>query len=201
MVESRLLDLLEHQHESSRQHSRGDWQSAFTSTSSATVRTEMTADIATLADKAASRAMAKGVLAGGDPSLTIGTIVLTHMEKPSYVPVRAKYDTGADANFVSYQFTEQHGLSELLNDLGQEGSEEVIFDGLDEHEYRIRHTITLHWCAAAMHRMRTTLFHVASQLPYDILLGNDFIQENSVLSFSRPALPLRMKKKSKGEYK
>lgn len=175
-----------------------DRQSILTQTSTATTKTQMTADVSTLADEIATRAVARGVHFGTDPSLTVGTIAVTHTNPPRYIPVRVKYDTGSDVNIISKEFAMEHDLGDLLNEIEGGGSQEDILLGLDDHEYRVRFTITLSWCAATMHKMRKTKFHVTDQLPYDLLLGNDFIQENSVLYVPRPALPLRLKRKTKG---
>jgi hypothetical protein len=172
--------------------------SVFSRATSTTTRAGSVADVVTLADEVVTRSIAKGVHFGNDLSLTIGTIVLIHKEKPTYVPVRAKFDTGSDANFIPYSLVHAHGLQESLVELEDEGPDANTFQGLDNHEYQFRHTITLSWCAMTMNRVRNTLFYVADNVPYDMLLGNDFIRDNSVFEPPRIALPLRSGRKSSG---
>jgi hypothetical protein len=113
-------------------------------------------------------------------TITLGTIVVTHEEKPRFVPVRAKYDTGSDVNLVPIALVEKNGLSDFLVKLDEDGSEDNVFLGINNQEYVIHHTITLKWSAATMHNIRTTYFHVAEDLPYDMVLGNPFVQDNQI---------------------
>ncbi|KAF3004795.1 hypothetical protein E8E13_002947 [Curvularia kusanoi] len=143
------------------------------------------ADVVSLADEIATRAVRNGTYFGNDLSIETGTVVILpkHQpkERPRHVPIVAKYDTGADGNFISIDFLRQHHLEDRLVEIQEDGSVETIFVGLDGHEYHITHTITLHWCSATMNKIRHTLFHVAEEVPYDLLLGNGFIMENRIL--------------------
>ncbi|KAJ8106800.1 hypothetical protein OPT61_g9303 [Boeremia exigua] len=160
------------------------------------------ADVVSLADEVATRAFRNGTYFGKDLSIETGTVVIlpkhSSEDRPSYVPILAKYDTGADGNFISINFVRHHDLVDRLVEIQEDGSVETVFYGLDGHEYRITHTVTLHWCSATMNKIRHTLFHVAEEVPYDLLLGNDFIMENRVLNPQRVGLPLRSKRKTQG---
>jgi hypothetical protein len=120
-------------------------------------------------------------------------VVIVHETKPRYVPVRAKYDTGSDANFVPRELIDKNKLSEFLVKLETSSPEDNIFVGLNNQEYIINYTIELQWSAATMRHVRTTQFHVAEDLPYDVVLGNPFIQANQVFHPQRVALPLHHK--------
>jgi hypothetical protein len=153
----------------------------------------------TLAEEVVARSVTRGIHFDPDPSLVLGTIVVTHEDKPRFVPIRAKYDTGSDVNFIPFTLVERNGLSEFLVKLKDNTLEDNVFLGLNNQEYVIHHTITLQWSAATMHNVRTTHFHVADDLPYDMVLGNPFIQENRVFNPQRVALPLRRKHRDSGK--
>ena len=157
-------------------------------------RQESVADVVTLAEKVVTQTIAKGVSFDSNPSLTFGTIALSHKAQPRYVPVRVKYDTGSDVNLVPAGLVASNDLSSLL------AEEEATFIGLNNQEYHTYHTITLKWCAVNMHKMRTTTFHVTDELPYDMVLGDVFIQENAIFDPQRVALPLRRKHRGFGTY-
>ncbi|KAI7076149.1 hypothetical protein KC339_g13886 [Hortaea werneckii] len=161
-----------------------------------TVNPQAEADSATIKREFLLKDIAKDLLSNASPSLVMGTIAVTHESKPRYVPVRAKYDTGADVNFMPITFLEKHGLSSMQEELAEETPGDNVFIGLNNEEYPVRSTVTLHWCASNMHRMRTTKFHVANDMPFDMLLGDPFIQENKTFDPQRVALPLRRKHRS-----
>jgi hypothetical protein len=123
-------------------------------------------------------------------------VYLTHETTPNFIPVRAKYDTGCDVNFIPKRFVEEHGLTRFMTLLGGEDAkiEGQVFVGLNNQEYVIYHDITLQWCATNMHQVRTTKFHVADNLPYEMVLGDPFILENRVFHPKPSALPLRRKR-------
>lgn len=160
---------------------------------SCTVGPGSIADVVTSANEVVAQSVTRGIHFETDPSLILGTIAVTHESKPRFVHVRAKYDTSSDVNFIPFALVEKNGLSAFLVDLEDDGSESNVFIGLNNQKYLIHHTITLKWCAATMHNVRTTQFHVADHLPYDMLLGNPFIQENRVFDPQRVALPIRRK--------
>jgi hypothetical protein len=147
----------------------------------------------TLAEEVVAKSVARGVHFDPDPSLVLGTVAIVHEVKPRFVPVRVKYDTGSDANFVPFALIEKNGLSEFLVNLETDPSESNVFVGLNDQEYVIHHTIEIQWSAATMRNVRTTQFHVAEDLPYDMILGNSFVQENKVFHPQRVALPLHHK--------
>ncbi|KAF2725247.1 hypothetical protein K431DRAFT_290929 [Polychaeton citri CBS 116435] len=177
----------------------GDLESMASGAGSFTTDRESLADIVTLADEVVTKSMARGTNFDNNPSMVLGTITVTHESKPRFVPVRAKYDTGADANFIPSAFVKAHGLSSLLEELLEDGSHSNLFIGLNNEEFYIQHTITLQWCASTMHRVRTTKFHVADDLPYDMLLGDPFIQENRIFDPQRVALPLRRRRRNSAQ--
>jgi len=176
-----------------------DWESTVTRESYFTVGPQSVAEVMTLAEEVVAKSVARGVHFDPDPSLVLETVVIVHETQPRFVPVRAKYDTGSDANFVPYELVRKNGLSDFLKKLETTSPEDNVFLGLNNQEYIIDHTIELQWSAATMRHVRTTQFHVAEGLPYDVVLGNPFIQENQVFHPERVALPLHHKLGSSGK--
>ena len=179
-------------------HVHQDWESSASGISAFTVGPYSTADVVTVAEEVITKSVARGIHFDPDPSLVLGTIVVTHEENPRFVPVRAKYDTGSEVNIVPIALVEKNGLLEFLVEL-EAGTFESKVYGLNDQEFIIHHTISLQWSAATMRNVRTTRFHVADASPYDMLLGNPFIQENKVFDPQRVALPLRHGPRSSGE--
>jgi hypothetical protein len=193
-------------HHSANDHNQGpdrgpyqDWESHVSEASTFTVGAHTNADVVTIAEEMVNRSLARGVHFDPDPSLVLGTIAVTHELKPRFVPVRVKYDTASDVNFVPLALVEKNGLSEFMVKLEGDDSGDNVFLGLNNQEYVIHQTITLKWSAATMHNVRTTHFHVAEDLPYDMVLGNPFVQDNRVFHPQRVALPLRHKYRDSGK--
>lgn len=176
-----------------------DQESTYSRASSFTVGGESLADVVTLADEVVAKSIARGFRFDNDATLVLGTITVTHEDKARFVPVRAKYDTGSDVNFIPSSLVEKHGLGALLQELDEEEKQDNVFIGLNEQEYHVQHIIVLQWCASSMHHVRTTKFHVADEVPFDMLLGNPFIQENRIFDPQRTALAIRRKRPSAGE--
>jgi hypothetical protein len=174
---------------------RGGARSMLSSVASFTTGQDSTADVASLAEEVVIRSVAQGFRFDANPSLVMGTIAVIHEAQPRFVAVRAKYDTGAEANFIPAAFVEKYGLSSLLEAIPEDDPDGNVFIGLNNEEYTVQRTITLSWSASAMHRVPTTIFYVADDLPYDILLGDPFIQKNNVFDIRRIALPLRRKRR------
>lgn len=168
--------------------------------SSFTIDPRSEADAVAIRRELLLKDIASDLVSSASPSLVMGTIAVAHESKPRYVPVKAKYDTGADVNFMPIAFLEKHGLSSMQEELVEETPGDNVFIGLNNEEYIVLSTVTLHWCASNMHRMRKTKFHVANDMPFDMLLGDPFIQENRTFDPQRIALPLRRKHRSSCEY-
>lgn len=74
-----------------------------------------TVEVASIADPIVPSLMARGVRMDSNPSLVMGTIAVydEDVPRPRFVPVRVKYDTGSDANFLPITLLEQHNLMRL----------------------------------------------------------------------------------------
>jgi hypothetical protein len=168
---------------------RPGWRPSVSRSSSFTVD-----EVSLSASQTFDRAGDRKAVIGIDYSITNSTITVTHEDAPRYIAARAKYDTGSDVNFTSSAFVADNRLSALLETL----EKAEIFVGLNSKEYHVKHTIVLHWCASTMHKTRTTTFFVADEVPYDILLGNEFIINNRVFEPERTVLALRQKHHSSG---
>jgi hypothetical protein len=180
-----MHEILQH----SAREIRSDWHPSISRSSSFTIdpvslsTSEMSGGIRT-----------RRAVVDTDRSVTDSTITVIHEDEPRYIAARAKYDTGSDFNFTSSAFVTKHGLSTLLEILDNA----EVFVGLNSQEYHVKHTIVLHWCASTMHKTRTTTFFVADEVPYDILLGNEFIIQNGIFEGRRAVLALRHKHRSAG---
>jgi hypothetical protein len=185
------------------------WESRVSAEPAFTVKSYSFNDVMNMANGMVARRLARSIHSDPDSSIVLATIVVTHEAKPRFVPARAKYDTGSDANFVPHALVKESGLLEFMVKLEAGTSEENteagvpkrnVSIGLDNQEHIIHHTITLQWSAATMWKARTTQFHVAEDLPYDMVLGNPFIQENGVFDSQRVALPVRRKYPCAGKF-
>ncbi|KAG9671318.1 hypothetical protein KCU99_g5701, partial [Aureobasidium melanogenum] len=179
-----MHDALQYQ---TARHCKTDWRPSISRASSFTID-QLSISTSQLSGGTAYRYSSVSI----DPSITDSTITVIHEDKPRYIAARAKYDTGSDVNFTSSAFVVENGLSPLLEELDHS----EIFVGLNDQEYHVKHTVVLHWCAATMHKARTTTFFVADEVPYDILLGNEFIIRNRVFEPQRTVLALRYKHRS-----
>ncbi|KAG9556939.1 hypothetical protein KCU71_g11190, partial [Aureobasidium melanogenum] len=150
----------------------------------------------TFAEGIIARSVERGMQFDNDPSEPVGTIIATHEGKPRYVPVKAKYDTGSEANFIAAGFLKEHNLSALLQKLPKDD----WFRGMNECRYPVTYTITLDWCASTMNKVRKTQFYVVEEVPFDIIIGNPFILDNRVFQQSKVALPCRYEHLSAGKY-
>ena len=83
-------------------------------------------------------------------------IFITDEEKGRVIPVRAKYDTGSDANFIPCALVERARFSSVLIPLEDDSAN--VFVGLNNQEYRATYTVTLDWCASTMHKTQPTEF-------------------------------------------
>lgn len=203
-LSTKILERLEQQTSELPSYSGGKTASIISGFTTFTMGREKQKDTVNLAAELVAHSVAQGVNFDTNPSNVLGTITLTHEDAPRFVPVRIKYDTAADANFIPRAFIEANDLSPLLeriqDDPDGDGPDAIVFTGLNDQEYKIEDTINLSWCASNMHRMRTTKFHVAESLPFDIILGDAFILENQPFHPQRTALPLRRKHRDEGTY-
>ncbi|KAH0361933.1 hypothetical protein KCU65_g8392, partial [Aureobasidium melanogenum] len=182
-----MHDALQYQ---AARHRKTDWHPSISRASSFTID-QLSISTSQLSGGTAYRHSSVSI----DPSITDSTITVIHEDKPRYIAARAKYDTGSDVNFTSSAFVVENGLSPLLEELDNA----EIFVGLNDQEYHVKYTVVLHWCAATMHKARTTTFFVADEVPYDILLGNEFIIRNRVFEPQRTVLALRYKHRSSAQ--
>ncbi|KAI6865907.1 hypothetical protein KC323_g4166 [Hortaea werneckii] len=119
--------------------------------SSFTIDPRSEADAVAIRRELLLKDIASDLVSSASPSLVMGTIAVAHESKPRYVPVKAKYDTGADVNFMPIAFLEKHGLSSMQEELVEETPGDNVFIGLNNEEYIVLSTVTLHWCASNMH--------------------------------------------------
>ena len=154
-------------------------------------------EVASLAETIMAGTKIQGIRFDSDPSLVTGTITIAHETVPRFVPVRIKYDTGSDANFIPSILLQEHGLAELVEGVSSDdGGPEWIFLGLNQQEYAVKQSITLYWCSSTMRKTRKSVFHVIDDMGYDLLLGNPFIIENDVFrTTTRSALPITFVRK------
>lgn len=162
--------------------------------------------------KVASNSKRESVIASHSPesreldqdlSMLDAVIAKTHQEPSgsSWFPVRGKYDTGSDANFITKTLITAQGLESQLEalsttDIGSRG-----FTGLNQQTCLPTHKLRLSWCARNAFKYSLTDFYVVEDAPYDIVIGNPYIQEAKVFQRSekRVALPIFSSYKPKGK--
>ncbi|OCK73574.1 hypothetical protein K432DRAFT_410579 [Lepidopterella palustris CBS 459.81] len=111
-----------------------------------------------------------------DHSLFNATIVLLSNEHPQYVSARGKFDTGADINLISRNLVEKRGLLDLVENL-EKG---LTIRGIEDAQFTAKAKITLTWYLNKSSYSRMTEFFLTEDDSFDILLGNDFINENNL---------------------
>lgn len=138
-----------------------------------------------------------------DLSMLDAVIAKTHQEPygSSWFPVRGKYDTGSDANFITKTLITAQGLESQLEALSKTDIGSRGFTGLNQQTCLPTHKLELSWCARNAFKYSLTEFYVVDDAPYDIVIGNPYIQEAKVFQRSdkRVALPIFSSYKPKGK--
>lgn len=117
------------------------------------------------------------------------------------IRVAAKYDTGADDNFITMEAVKRAKLTKNLKEVNYD-SEDATFYMLNNEKVTLKHKIHLEWenCSRPGELYSDT-FYVVPESPYAMILGLGFILLERVFvpnENNRTALPLRRKKRPDG---
>ena len=134
-----------------------------------------------------------------DTSLFNGTVAAPSTDGPqqwTWHPVRGLFDTGAKApkiNLVSRDILKRMDMEPLLEEIGPDELSEVR--GINGSSFQFTYKIRLTWQLNNSTRSFSTVFLLAEQGEFDLLLGNDFIKAHDALrtnkSFHFLGLPFR----------
>jgi hypothetical protein len=137
------------------------------------------------------------VLTRFDLTLFNATIsFVTDKGEGHWFPVRGKYDTGSAFNLISWDLLERADLQSKIKQLERHVCAVTLVGKLEFSEH-----ITLEWQPNNSMKSYTTRFLVARQeinAPFDLLLGNDFIQKHDAINENQSFLLLKIKRKTKG---
>ena len=123
-----------------------------------------------------------------------GVAAFVENDRVKWVPFSGKYDTGSDDNFVTKDIIQRAEKEHLLEQIDADGGAvEHRYLGLNNQEVLCTSFIKLTWHERKGGRSRYTRFNLVDDAPFDIILGNPFILENSVFEPQASALPLRRK--------
>ena len=129
-----------------------------------------------------------------DPFSFTATLIGTRVENIEHVLARAKLDTGCDENWICTELLHRAGIGEHVAPVDVK-SQYTAFGGAEIEPVG---TIDVSWHAQNAAKSRTTNFLVLTEVPFDMILGREFIAEESIFMFEKPTLALRMGKFSKG---
>ena len=90
-----------------------------------------------------------------------------------WYPVRGKYDTGADGDFVALEVLERAKLAEFIKPLDHP----AVVTALNQ-KLELRSKITLTWVLNHDTESEERDFYVAPDADFDILLGNPYLKEH-----------------------
>ncbi|KAI9728815.1 MAG: hypothetical protein M1834_007201 [Cirrosporium novae-zelandiae] len=92
---------------------------------------------------------------------------------PGHKCIRAKLDTGSDINMISLDLVKACDLE--VKRLSQCKSQIVTW--LNESKITLRYIVRLHWNSTTWRKTYSTIkFYVVKKLPYDMILGGDFVK-------------------------
>jgi hypothetical protein len=147
------------------------------------------ADVSSSRDtRTASQYRGQKVRTDLDPTLFDATIVPISEQGPRWYGARGKYDTAADANFISRDIVRRAGLEPDLKPTNKEHE----FHSVNNFSFVPEWKITVTWYLDNAPLSRHTEFLLVEQSHFDLLIGEPTMKINSFL-------PLFGKVRSKGE--
>lgn len=115
--------------------------------------------------------------------------------RPSWHPVRGKYDENSEANLVSRAIITRAQLEGSVEQMDQVTVESLC--GLQVH---LKEKILLYWAPQNSSSSYTTEFYVADDAPFDLLLNKHFIAEQGALFQNRSHFLLEPKQVIRGKH-
>lgn len=125
-------------------------------------------------------------------------IVPDDPQTPASTPSRVKLDSGCKLNWISAHILKRFGLEEKQEEVECEGT----WLGFNGQPIVPQARITLTWYSVNAARTRRHEFLVHDQVPFDAVMGTQFIMEEDgwMDSFNDPVLALRHSGLSDGKY-
>ncbi|KAI1070476.1 hypothetical protein LB507_006733, partial [Fusarium sp. FIESC RH6] len=115
---------------------------------------------------------------------------------PKFVPVRSKYDSGSDENFVSAEILNKSGIDQtLITTIPQENQKERELHMFENFTFIPKQEVRLSWHKHNDMKQREDLFIVVEEAPFDVLICSKQWKVDSV----RTGLFLFGRNKSKAE--
>ncbi|KAL8888379.1 MAG: hypothetical protein Q9215_004175 [Flavoplaca cf. flavocitrina] len=105
-------------------------------------------------------------------------------------------DTGCDDNWISEDLLIHAGLMGAMEPVELEEA----FVGFGGAEFKPLGALKITWFGINTSKSWKNHFLVHRDGPFDMVLGSTWIEEDSLLTFSQPALALRMTNFTKGKY-
>ncbi|KAL8840031.1 MAG: hypothetical protein Q9176_004053 [Flavoplaca citrina] len=124
------------------------------------------------------------------------TIVSSRDGEIEHTVARAKMDTGCDDNWISEDLLIHAGLMGAMEPVELEEA----FVGFGGAEFKPLGALKITWFGINTSKSWKNHFLVHRDGPFDMVLGSTWIEEDSLLTFSQPALALRMTNFTKGKY-
>lgn len=107
-----------------------------------------------------------------------------HVDK---APARGLFDTGSDENFLSMRFLNINGLGDVsLTNLDRERT----IDSLQGMTTTVRYKAKVHWYMEDSAKEHVTEFLVVEDDRFDLLVGNDFIEQNDIFKRKGQSSPV-----------
>jgi hypothetical protein len=120
------------------------------------------------------------------------TLDVAEGKRPIFYPAKAKFDTGCVDCLITEAVIRKYNLDEW-----REKCVERTYLALGNSEVISNSLLHLNWSANNETTLRRNLFYVVADSPFELLLGETFMNDNSRFI---PALPVRLRfGKSKGK--
>jgi hypothetical protein len=114
---------------------------------------------------------------------------------PQFVPVRSKYDTGSDENFVSAEILNKNGIDPtIITTILEENRKKRELHMLNNLTYIPKQEVRLSWHKHNDMKQREDVFIIVEDAPFDVLICSKLWKVDSV----KTGLFLFGRNKSKG---
>jgi hypothetical protein len=143
--------------------------------------------------------LSEGLRFGGGSSLCNVSFSLDPNpgERPVFFPARVKFDTGCDDNLISESLVRKYNLQPWQKPIPAR-----TYLTLGNSRTVSTFQLKLNWSANNEELLRTDLFNVVPDSPFELLLGEQFIRANNNLfnRTMRTAFPIRLEPRDLGQY-
>ena len=129
-----------------------------------------------------------------DPFSFEVAVIHPHSQDSGRTFVHAKLDTGCEDNWIALEILERASMNNQVNELEVRVSY-IAFGG---QMFEPLGMIDVTWYPTNSGKSRQTRFLVHREVPFDVVLGRQWILEEGRSIFEQPAMGLRMGQFSKG---